>query len=289
MSRRAPWLRPFVLALVAVVAGTSMLWALQRRLMYFPFGAVPAPEAVGLRATTVQFETSDGLSLGGWLVPAAGTPRGVTIVVFNGNAGNRSSRAPLAARFAAAGYATLLFDYRGYGGNPGTPTEQGLLCDARAAIEWLTTHGGADPDRLVYFGESLGTGVAVAMAAERRPAALVLRSPFTSMVDVARHHYPILPVGLLLRDRYDAMKLIGGIGCPVLVIAGDRDRIVPAVLSQRLFAAASEPKQLLLLDGLDHNDERLVAGREMVAAVDAFVRRVVPEPVRSAAPDPPAR
>ncbi len=289
MNRRAAWLRPVVLALIAVLAGMSMLWALQRRLMYFPFGAVPEPDAVGLRATTVQFETSDGLSLGGWLVPPAGTPRGVTIVVFNGNAGNRSFRAPLASRLADAGFTTLLFDYRGYGANPGTPTEQGLLRDGRAAIEWLTTHGGADPDRLVYFGESLGTGVAVAMAAERRPAALVLRSPFTSMMDVARHHYPLLPVGLLLRDRYDASDLIARIGCPVLIIAGDRDRIVPAVLSQRLFAAASEPKQLVLIEGLDHNDEPLVAGREMVGAVDDFVRRFVPEPVRSAAPDPPGR
>ncbi|HEX7085385.1 MAG TPA: alpha/beta hydrolase [Vicinamibacterales bacterium] len=288
MSRR-PWLRPFVLALVAVIAGMSMLWALQRRLMYFPFGAVPEPAAVGLRASIVQFETSDGLTLGGWLVPPAGTSRGVTIVVFNGNAGNRSFRAPLAERFADAGYKTLLFDYRGFGGNPGTPTEQGLLRDARAAITWLTSQGGADPERLVYFGESLGTGVAVAMAAERQPAALVLRSPFTSMVDVARHHYPFLPVGLLLRDRYQALDLIGGIRCPVLVIAGDRDRIVPARLSQRLFAAAREPKQLLLLEGLDHNDEPLAAGREMVAAVDDFLRRFVPEPVRSAPPLPPAR
>ncbi|HEY8535203.1 MAG TPA: alpha/beta hydrolase [Vicinamibacterales bacterium] len=282
-------LRPVVLALIGVIVGLSMLWALQRRLMYFPFGAVPEPGAIGLRAETVQFRTTDGLTLGGWLVPPTGAPRGVTIVVFNGNAGNRSFRAPLAARFAEAGYTTLLFDYRGYGGNPGTPTETGLLLDARAATAWLTTEGGASQERLVYFGESLGTGVAVALAAEVPPAALVLRSPFTSMVDVARHHYPFLPVRLLLRDRYDAVSLIGSIQRPVLVIAGDRDRIVPETLSRRLFDAASEPKELLVLPGRDHNDEPLVAGTEMVAAVDAFIRRFVPDPVRSAAPAPPAR
>jgi fermentation-respiration switch protein FrsA (DUF1100 family) len=291
MNGRGAWsglVRTALVAALVVLVVVVMLWALQRRLMYLPFGDVPPPETVGLRAQTVQFPTADGLTLGGWLVPPTGPPRGVTVIVFNGNAGNRGYRAPLAARLAESGFTTFLFDYRGYGGNPGTPTEPGLLSDARGAVAWLAGRG-IDRDRLVYFGESLGTGVAVALASELRPAALVLRSPFTSMVDVARHHYPFLPVGLLLKDRYPAVDRIATVGCPVLVIAADRDRIVPAALSRRLFEAAAEPRDLLMLRGLDHNDEPLVAGRAMVEAVSAFVDRFVPAAVRTAAPGPPAR
>ena len=289
MSGRSAWFRVARTALLAAIVVVLMFWALQRRLMYLPFGEVPPPEAVGLRAEPVRFPTADGLTLGGWLVPPTGPPRGATVIVFNGNAGNRAYRAPLAARLAEAGFGTFLFDYRGYGGNPGTPTEAGLLSDARGAVAWLAGRDGVDADRLVYFGESLGTGVAVALAVERRPAALVLRSPFTSMVDVARHHYPFLPVALFLKDRYLAVEQIASVGCPVLVIAADQDRIVPAALSRRLFEAAKEPRQLLVMEGLDHNDEPLVAGREMVSAVSAFVQRFVPAAVRTEAPDRPAR
>jgi uncharacterized protein len=280
MVPRPARLAPLVAALLIVAAGVLMLWSLQRRLMYFPFGAVPPPHAVGLRAEEVTFTAADGVPLHGWFVPPIADRSGVTVVVFNGNAGHRAYRAPLASAFARAGLATLLFDYRGYGGNPGTPSETGLARDARAAVAFLEARDDVDPARIVYFGESLGTGVAVALAAERTPLALVLRSPFTSMVDVARHHYPYLPVRLLLRDRYPSIDRIAQIRCPLVVITAEHDSIVPAESSVQLYEAARQPKRLVVVRDADHNDAALVAGPLVVNAVRdiAGTPVVVPRP-----------
>ena len=135
----------------------------------------------------------------------------------------------------------LLFDYRGYGGNSGRPSENGLAADARAAQAWLAAQ--PDVERVVYFGESLGAAVAIGLAVERPPAALVLRSPFTSLADVGAVHYPWLPVRRLLLDRYPSIERIGSLSAPLMVIAGDRDDIVPESLSKRLYDAAAEPKR----------------------------------------------
>jgi len=272
-----------IVEILIVAAGVALvlLWAGQRRMIYFPFGVLPAPANVGLRSVeAVSFTTSDGLTLAGWFVPAPGQPAGITVVVFNGNAGNRAMRAPLAAALGRHGIATLLFDYRGYGGNPGSPSEEGLARDARAAVEYVATRRDVDPNRIVYFGESLGTGVAVRTATERKPRALILRSPFPSLVAVGRHHYQLLPVGWLLRDRFDCVERIKQIACPLLVIAGDVDGIIPIGMSERLFAAASEPKQMIRIAGADHNDPALLDGPEMIDGIVGFLRRATEEPRR---------
>src|SRR5215213_1649291 len=165
-------------------------------------------------------------------------------------------RADLAAALSRLGLAVLLFDYRGYGGNPGSPTETGLAADARAALAYLAGRPEVDPERVVYLGESLGAAVALRLATERPPAALVLRSPFASLAEVGRRHYPVLPVS------------------PLLVVAGGRDRIVPASHSRRLFAAAPEPKRLVVLEGADHNDHELLAGPRLVDALRSFLASV---------------
>lgn len=255
--------------LVAVIG--SVIWAGQRRAMYFPFGGTPSPGGTGLaRAEAATLVTEDGLSLGAWFVPAEAPPR-FTAIVFNGNAGNRAHRADLALALARQGVAVLLMDYRGFGGNPGAPTEDGLAADARAARAYLLTRPDVDPDRIIYFGESLGTAVATRLAAEHPPAALILRSPFESMTRVGQFHYPFLPVGWLLRDRYDAASLIPRVASPVLVIAGDRDAIIPLEHSRRLFEAARDPKRLVVIAGADHNDFALLAGGQMMAAIAAFL------------------
>jgi fermentation-respiration switch protein FrsA (DUF1100 family) len=269
-----PFRKMLLTAVFVVLALFIFLWAMQRRLMYFPMGEVLDPAAVGLtRVEAVAFPTSDGLTLHGWFLPAPPSPARYTIVVFNGNAGNRSYRAPLAAALRERGHAVLLFDYRGYGGNPGSPTESGLREDARAARGFVMGRADVDRERVVYFGESLGTGVAVTLAAEHPPAALVLRSPFTSMVDVGRMHYPIFPVRWLLRDRYASSDRITRIRCPLLVIAGNRDGVIPLEQSQRLYAAAPSPKQLLIIPGADHNDDVLLSGDEMIGAIVTFLQR----------------
>ena len=259
-------------AVLAAVAGIA--WSQQRRLIYFPFGSVPTPDTLGLANTTaVFFPTHDGLTLAGWFVAGRGRSTH-TVIVFNGNAGNRAFRAPLAQALASAGLSVLLFDYRGFGGNPGAPSEAGLKVDARAARNYVLGRGGVDPAGLVYFGESLGTAVATDLAADHPPAALILRSPFTSMTDVGKHHYAYLPVGWLLRDRYNTMDRIVRVRAPLLIVGADADRIVPFELTRRLYEAAPDPKTLLVIRGADHNDDSMSAGREMINGVLTFLRQL---------------
>ncbi len=257
---------------VGVVLLVTLLWAVQRRLIYFPLPDELAPAATALPgAEEVTFQTEDGLRLGGWFSPAAGAESSATILVFNGNAGDRSFRAPLAADLSQGELSVLLFDYRGYGRNPGTPSEAGLLMDARAARAYLTRRPDVDPDRLVYFGESLGAAVAVALAAEQPPAALILRSPFASLAEMGHLHYPFFPlVGFLLRDRFASIEQIPRVRCPVLIIAGEQDQIVPPAHSWRLYEAAHDPKEFELIRGADHNDLELLAGRRLIDRVVRF-------------------
>jgi uncharacterized protein len=297
-----------VVVVAVVAAPLGLLWLLQRRLIYFPApGPVPPATSVLPGAEDVSFPTADGLRLHGWFVPGhvdspggvdspaqpspevgyapppgdpaavgrgAARPGGPAVLVCNGNGGDRSMRAALAAALSRLGLGVLLFDYRGYGGNPGSPSEDGLVADARAAASYLAARPEVDPDRVVYLGESLGAAVVLRLATERPPAALVLRSPFVSLAEVGREHYPVLPVSLLLRDRYDSARLAGRLAAPLLVVAGGRDRIVPASHSRRLFDAAPEPKRLVVLDGADHNDDELLAGPRLLAELRAFLSGV---------------
>ncbi|MBW3601500.1 MAG: alpha/beta hydrolase [Actinobacteria bacterium] len=268
---------------VAVVLLVALAWAFQRRLIYLPHGRPGSPARAGLPgADEVLLRTDDGLGLGGWFVPADGRSGGA-VVVFNGNAGNRSHRAPLATALAAEGLSVLLFDYRGYGGNPGSPSEEGLARDARAARDYLVARRDVDPGRLVYYGESLGAAVAVSLAVDSPPAALVLRSPFTSLADIARVHYPFLPARRLLWDRYAVADRIADVHVPTLVIAGARDGIVPPGQSRRVCEAAAGPRRFVLL-GADHNDPLLLAGDRVVAETISFLRgppaRVLPREAR---------
>jgi len=265
--------RRVLAALVFVVVFTAVVWLAQRSAIYFPDGDLPPPAAVGLPgAEVVTFDTEDGLHLSAWFVPAREPAQDRTVLVFNGNAGHRGHRAPLAALLAEYGFSTLLVDYRGYGGNPGLPSETGLARDARAALAYARSRPDVNPARIVYYGESLGTAVAIALAAEYAPAALVLRSPFTSMVEMGRRHYPFLPVQWLLRDRYPSVDRIGSINSPVLVIAGDADRVVPFDESVALYEAAREPKRFLAVEGAGHNDEALAFGPQVIRAIVEFVQ-----------------
>lgn len=258
---------------IIVVGLLALIWVTQRRLIYFPSAYLPSPIEVGLTdAQPVTFETSDGLRLGAWFVPGTGSPPRLTILVFNGNAGNRAYRAPLAASLRRHGLQVLLTDYRGYGGNPGTPSEQGLATDARAALTYVLSRSDVDASRIVYFGESLGSAVALRLAVEHKPAGLILRSPFTSLADIGQHHYPILPARLLLRDRFASIDRAPRLRCPVLVIAGDRDTIVPMDYTRRLYAALPGLKTLVALPDVDHNDYELLAGDRMIELILRFAR-----------------
>lgn len=265
---------------VRTLAWVAAAWALlaalgylfQRSVIYLPSRHDPGPIRLLLPgAEEVVLNTADGLRLGGWFLPVARSRTKATAIVFNGNAGDRALRAPLAEALARAGLSVLLFDYRGYGGNPGRPTEAGLAADAKAALACVTGRADVDASRLVYFGESLGAAVAVGLAADRPPAAVVLRSPFTRLADVGRVHFPFLPVQALLRDRYAAVDRIARIGCPLLVIAGDRDSVIPFAQSRALFDAAVQPKRFARVEGADHNDWALLGGPPLVNEVVTFL------------------
>ena len=270
MAARGP-LRRLVRAglVVAVVLAvlTGLLWGLQRRLVYFPDdGPVPAATAVLPGARDVVLETSDGLRLGAWFVPGP-DPGAPAVLVADGNGGHRGLRAPLAAALARRGLAVLLFDYRGYGGNPGSPSEEGLARDVRAARASLLEEAGVPPDRLLYLGESLGAAVVTELATEHPPAALVLRSPFVDLAAVGAEHYPFLPVRALLRDRYPVAERVATIRVPTTVVLGDADSIVPPAQSRAVAAAAAGLHRLVEVPGADHNDRVLLDGDALVDAV----------------------
>lgn len=266
--RRALGLLAVVAVLVTFVAG---MWAVQRRLIYFPDGDTPSISVIGPGWEGVSFETTDGLTLAAWYRPPE--PGQAVAIVFSGNAGNRADRATLGTRLARAGLGVLLTDYRGYGGNPGHPTEEGLAHDAQAAAAFVQDRSPDSP--LVYFGESLGAGVAVELATVEPPAVLVLRSPFTSLTAIGRHHYPWLPVSWLLKDRFPSDERIGSLQMPTMVIAGDEDSIVPVDQSREIFDAAPGPKELFVIPGADHNDASLVSGPEMIDAAAAFIAEAI--------------
>ena len=264
-------MRVGVALLAVVVVVLVSVWGLQRFLIYFPDRSpVPPASEVLPGARDVTATTADGLELGAWLVPAdPSADRDLAVLFAHGNGGNREGRADVARGLREQGFTVLLMDYRGYGGNPGRPSEEGLALDALAMSDLLTQEG-YPPDRVVYVGESLGTGVVARLAEERPPRAMLLRSPFTNLVDVGRAQYPILPVGVLLRDRYEVLARVADATVPVTVVRAEQDFIVPSELSARVAAAAPTLVEEVVLRGVGHNDPEMTGA----PLVDAVVRLV---------------
>ena len=251
-----------------------MLWAAQRHLIYFP-DSTPVPPAgdVIAGARDVTLHTSDGLELGAWFVPAdPAKDTGMAVMYAPGNGGNRAGRAGIAGKLSDRGLAVLLMDYRGYGGNPGSPSEDGLTADADAAAAALEEIG-YPPHRTIYFGESLGSGVVAALQARHQPAGIVLRSPFTDLADVGAHHYPWLPVRALIRDRFSVVDHLAGSDVPVTVIYSLGDSVVPSELSARVADRATSLFERVVIAGADHN-EPVMFGSPVADAVERLSRSV---------------
>lgn len=275
--------------LIRIVAWTALLAALgyglvlallytqQRRLLFPASPARVAPSVAGLADMgEVSIETPDGERLVAWWKPPE--PGRALVLYFHGNGGSLWNRRGRVRLLGADGRGVLIVSYRGYSGSTGTPSEAGLRIDARAARDWLRSFA---PDRIVLYGESLGTGVAVRLATESPVGGVVLDAPYTSTADVAKGVYWYLPVALLMRDQFRSIDLIGDLKVPLLVMHGEADAIIPIALSELLFKAANEPKRYLRLPGVDHVSILEAGGIEAVRSflgeVEARMSR--PEPV----------
>ena len=254
--------------MVAYAALVGGLYLFQRQLLYFPDRGRPelfGLEQLGVRE--VMLPTEDGLSLLSWyLPPRPGRP---VIAYFHGNGGHIGYRAERLLRFAREGYGVLMPEYRGYGGNPGAPTEAGFYADGRAALGFLDGEG-VTPNRLVLYGESLGSGVAVALAAEHQVAAVILEAPPTSVAEVAQCHFPFVPATRMVTDRFDSLSRIGMVKAPILVLHGERDRVVPVRYGRALLDAAPKPKEGWFAPEAGHEDLARYGSLDVVVA---FIER----------------
>jgi fermentation-respiration switch protein FrsA (DUF1100 family) len=240
-----------IVLLVGYVGVVAVLYAVQRALMYFPDTERTSPAAAGLPAAQeILLDTADRERLIAWHVP----PRGDRPVVLylHGNGGALSHRAERFRALTADGTGLVAVDYRGYGGSSGRPTEAGLLIDAETAYGFAVAHYPAA--RIAVWGESLGTGVAVALASERSIGRLVLEAPFTSAVDLAARRYPFVPVRWFMKDQFRSDLRIAAVAAPLLVLHGARDTIVPIEYGERLFGRAREPKRFVRFPQGEHED-----------------------------------
>jgi fermentation-respiration switch protein FrsA (DUF1100 family) len=243
----------FLAGLVAAAAGLYLVLLLllfvQQRRFLFPASSVrTSAAAAGLAGVEdVVIRTADGQELVGWW--KAPRPGRALVLYFHGNGGNLLNRRERLRMLSQDGRGVLLVSYRGYSGSTGSPSEAGLRLDARAAYGWLKTYA---PERIVLYGESLGTGVAVKLATEVPVGGVVLDAPYTSTAAVAQTSFWFVPVSLLMRDQFRSIDRIGRLHRPLLVLHGEADGIIPIALSRALFAAANEPKRYVSLPGVDH-------------------------------------
>jgi fermentation-respiration switch protein FrsA (DUF1100 family) len=225
------------------------------------------------QAEECRFRTEDGLTLHAWWHPGRGADApddGPVLLWCHGNAGNITHREANLLATAECGMAALLFDYRGYGQSEGRPSESGLYLDADAAYRYLTDERGIEPGRIVVFGRSLGAAVALDLALRQPVAGLIMESAFENVRAMARLQVPLLPVGPLLRCRFDSLARIGGLTVPLLMLHGDRDRIVPMSQGQAVFDAAPEPKSWHTISGAGHNDTYTVGGADYFRTLRRF-------------------
>jgi pimeloyl-ACP methyl ester carboxylesterase len=223
-----------------------------RMFMYFPDPARVPPETAGLDGVQeVELAARDETRLIAWYAPAR--EEMPTILYFHGNAANAANRASKIERMLDDGFGVFYLNNRGYGGSGGNPTEENNVADAVAAYDHLARLG-VPAEKIVAYGESLGSGQAVRLAAQRPVAAVVLEAPLTSTVDVGRSVYFWLPLKLLLTDQYNIERHIGEVAAPLLILHGEQDEVIPVEMGRRNHAAANEPKQIEVLPNAHHND-----------------------------------
>jgi fermentation-respiration switch protein FrsA (DUF1100 family) len=242
----------FLTLLAAYGLLVALLFAFQRRLIYHPDKVIGTPAAYGLSGFSEQLIPSgDGVTLQVWYRPAA--PGFPTIIYYHGNAAHIGNRADILGHLAEKGFGVLGLSYRGYGKSTGSPSEQGIYNDARAAIGFLTAQH-IPLSRIILYGESLGSGVAVQMATEFAVGGLVLEAPYTSVAARAAELYYYIPVKLLIQDKFHSLEKIGRVRAPLLLFHGERDMVIPVAHGRALFEAAPSPKHSFFFPQVAHND-----------------------------------
>lgn len=262
------WLKRFAVLLIALYALVALTaWAGQGYLVYAPDPRRVEPNAIGLAGVEERWlDVAEGVRVVAWHGRAR--PGQPTLLYFHGNGANLAARAERIRRFMGQGWGVYMMAYRGYSGSGGVPSEEANQADARRAYADLVSLGVAPADIVVY-GESLGTGIATRLALDVAVRGLILDAPFTSLVDIGASRYPFLPVDLLLTERYETIRQIGGLRTSLLVIHGEADRIVPVEMGRRVFAAASlaaEPRRLVTLPGAGHANHMRHGSFEAIVA-----------------------
>jgi len=248
-----------------------LLFLFQAKLVYFPsLDMEGSPSDAGLAFEPVSIKTVDGVTLSGWFVLS--NQHSVVLLFLHGNGGNISHRLESLRQFHAIGFSTLIIDYRGYGQSEGETTEEGTYRDAEAAWKFLTIDRGIREEDIVLLGRSLGGAIAAHLATLVKPRALVLESTFTSIPDRGSEIYPYFPVRLLSRIEYNTLSKLQAVRCPVLVVHSPEDEIVPFNHGQRLFNAATPPKEFLQIQG-GHNDGNFVSGERYTQGLRSFIDR----------------
>ena len=255
-----------IYAVIAVAA-----FILQRRLMYRPDPDRVSPAVFNLQGVKERVLVApDTAQIVTWYAPAQ--PGQPTILYFHGNAGNLASRSERVRRYVARGYGVMFMSYRGYSGSTGSPSERANVADAKLAYDTLIKDGVA-PEDIIVYGESLGSGVAVQVAADNEVGGLVLDAPYTTIVDVAALAYPYLPVRPFVFDRYESVRYLPRVKAPLLVLHGENDRVIPVEMGKAVYAAANAPKEIATFPHAGHSDHHLYGSYdELFRWIDALMK-----------------
>lgn len=274
-----PFLSNFLIGLgVAYILLLSLLFVAQRRLMYHPTDERPVPAAYGLfRAEAFDIPSHDQLPLYSWWQPPR-TDHGKVVLYFHGNAGSIAGRADRALHFTDQGHGILFPSYRYNAGAGGAPSEEALIADAIALYDWLMKQG-FEGKQVVVYGESLGSGIAVALATQREVAALILEAPYSSIAEVAQSVYWYMPAKWLVHDKFDSTAIIGELTVPILIVHGGRDRVIPPRFARLLHEAAPDHTELVILPEAGHED---LYGHGMIKILGDFFNRQVLDSVPGA-------
>ena len=262
------FIKSFFLLILIYFAITVVVYFFQRKLLYHPFNPQITGKGLIHNFETINFKTSDNFELKGWFHLKNSNKK--TILFLHGNAGNLDNRIDKLNFLGNMDINFLIISWRGYSGNPGNPSETGLYKDALGGIEWLNKKGISN-DRIILYGESLGTAITTEVAQNENFAGIILEAPFTSMVDMGQKIYPIFPVKFLLKDKYESKNKIKNIKSPILVLHGRKDKIVPFYMGEKIFEMANNPKFKYFTDLDDH---MMDFDDKLINEIDSFIRNL---------------